>query len=326
MPLKISSKTTASMSQIVRNRLKKASRRRIRIRESMIGTNRGLARSCITNTILIHRFAEHYRYFGSHTWKSNGDQFDTSSIVRRQSPDATIPKGRSYVGPSLDMLAPVVRVTHDYDALVLNNQNVNLAKGWQLGSWSVDPVEAQPDFDWDPSGSRGSKREVNDVPEESGFSSYLTPPRRGKQKEVVDNLLVVDGSAGSTHNFFFCTFVANQTQQGYMFSSARRQIGLPRPKSDPNLNKGTPQTSKTLNYRQDEPGVHGGEYSVRPNIDESMTFLRKLFTHQQAGAAFPTLLSPPDNPQSKYSCRPISQNFCMDLLTSTGAPAVFSDK
>ncbi|CAB9515260.1 GATOR complex protein WDR59 [Seminavis robusta] len=50
-------------------------------------------------------------------------------------------------------------------------------------------------------------------------------------------------------------------------------------------------------HMENEPGVHGGEYAVRPNMQESMVFLRKLFSHQQEGNAFPqTLLSPPDNP------------------------------
>lgn len=47
----------------------------------------------------------------------------------------------------------------------------------------------------------------------------------------------------------------------------------------------------------DEKGVHGGEFSVRPNMQESMVFLRKLFTHQhQEGgkASIPNLMSPSD--------------------------------
>ena len=50
----------------------------------------------------------------------------------------------------------------------------------------------------------------------------------------------------------------------------------------------------------DEQGVHGGEYSVRPNVQESMVFLRKLFTHQKDGAeSVSKLISPPDAPHSK---------------------------
>jgi hypothetical protein len=55
-----------------------------------------------------------------------------------------------------------------------------------------------------------------------------------------------------------------------------------------------------LPFKEDEPGVHGGEYSVRPGRQESMVFLRKLFTHQQEGGmVYPSLISPPDGPMRK---------------------------
>ena len=76
-----------------------------------------------------------------------------------------------------------------------------------------------------------------------------------------------------------------------------RRGALPRIRSDPNMIKVNRPNS---NYQHDEPGVHGGEYSVRPNMEESMTFLRKLFTHQQeGGSTLPTLLAPPDSPLRK---------------------------
>jgi hypothetical protein len=52
----------------------------------------------------------------------------------------------------------------------------------------------------------------------------------------------------------------------------------------------------------DEAGVHGGKYSIRPNMQqESMVFLRKLFTHQQEGGRglASSLRSPPDSPMRK---------------------------
>jgi hypothetical protein len=75
-----------------------------------------------------------------------------------------------------------------------------------------------------------------------------------------------------------------------------------RTKSDPNLRKrALGEGTKRSKLPMDDPGVHGGEYSVRPNMEESMTFLKKLFTHQQDGrAGFPRLLSPPDSPQRKF--------------------------
>ncbi len=48
-------------------------------------------------------------------------------------------------------------------------------------------------------------------------------------------------------------------------------------------------------YADDERGVHNGEFSVRPSVQDSMVFLRKLFTHQREGGdAVNKLLSPPD--------------------------------
>jgi hypothetical protein len=74
---------------------------------------------------------------------------------------------------------------------------------------------------------------------------------------------------------------------------------MPRPMSDPNMIKAKRPTNTKYTF-EEERGVHGGEYAVRPNMEESMTFLRKLFTHQQeGGTSFPTLRSPPDSPLSK---------------------------
>lgn len=67
----------------------------------------------------------------------------------------------------------------------------------------------------------------------------------------------------------------------------------------PPSNEPRNEVQRTSIHVEDERGVHGGEYSVRPNMQESMVFLRKLFTHQhQDGgkASFPNLLSPPDSP------------------------------
>lgn len=84
----------------------------------------------------------------------------------------------------------------------------------------------------------------------------------------------------------------------YLSPAPVAKQGIPRPKSDPNMGKVKSQgRQQRLGYHLDEPGVHGGEYSVRPNMEESMTFLKKLFTHQQeGGAGFPNLMSPPDSP------------------------------
>lgn len=63
-------------------------------------------------------------------------------------------------------------------------------------------------------------------------------------------------------------------------------------------------------YDVDEAGVHGGEYSVRPQMKESMVFLKKLVNYQQesggiAGSSgFRGLMSPPDGPIQPKTVRP----------------------
>lgn len=70
-------------------------------------------------------------------------------------------------------------------------------------------------------------------------------------------------------------------------------------------NNNTPSsTSRNILQIENEPGVHGGVAPVRPNMQESMVFLRKLFSHQQEGNPFPNLMSPPDSPMCKYSLYP----------------------
>lgn len=77
------------------------------------------------------------KYFPSRAWKGlvqKGEQ--TGSTVRH--PLSRSGSGHhiaSLVGPSSDMLAPIVRVTHEYDAQMLSHQKIALAKGWKLGDW-----------------------------------------------------------------------------------------------------------------------------------------------------------------------------------------------
>ncbi|KAG7356776.1 zinc-ribbon C4HC2 type domain containing protein [Nitzschia inconspicua] len=79
--------------------------------------------------------------------------------------------------------------------------------------------------------------------------------------------------------------------------SPARVGSFARTHSDPNLSKTDKQRKARFDRPKDEPGVHGGHYTVRPNIEESMNFLNKLYSHQKdAGTTFPTLVSPPDSP------------------------------
>lgn len=61
------------------------------------------------------------------------------------------------------------------------------------------------------------------------------------------------------------------------------------------------QPRSRIHQNEEERGVRGGEYSVRPGMQESMVFLKKLFSHQQDGMkSFPSLMSPPDGPLRTY--------------------------
>lgn len=46
----------------------------------------------------------------------------------------------------------------------------------------------------------------------------------------------------------------------------------------------------------DETGVHGGAYPRRPQVKESVVFLKKLVNYQQESAGYRGLTSPPDGP------------------------------
>ncbi|KAL3918200.1 MAG: hypothetical protein SGILL_004350 [Bacillariaceae sp.] len=87
-----------------------------------------------------------------------------------------------------------------------------------------------------------------------------------------------------------------------MSVSPKRGQSFSRTRSDPNLSKSDRRKKSRFDVPMDEPGVHGGHYTVRPKMEENMTFLKKLFTHQrEAGTTFPTLLIPPDSPVRKHS-------------------------
>jgi hypothetical protein len=58
-----------------------------------------------------------------------------------------------------------------------------------------------------------------------------------------------------------------------------------------------------------ERGVHGGEYSISPDKQESLVFVRKLVSHkhpqldQTSSSAFQSHLTPPDSPIRKLAIR-----------------------
>jgi hypothetical protein len=84
-----------------------------------------------------------------------------------------------------------------------------------------------------------------------------------------------------------------------LVASPENTKSLQRTSSSPML-ESLPMQGRLKSVDGDEAGVHGGEYSIRPNMQESMVFLRKLFTHQQEGGrGLPSLRSPPDSPMRK---------------------------
>jgi hypothetical protein len=89
------------------------------------------------------------------------------------------------------------------------------------------------------------------------------------------------------------------TRYGTLLPSPGKAKPLHKVSSSPML-ASVPLQGRLQRIDGDEAGVHGGEYSIRPNMQESMVFLRKLFTHQQdGGRGFPSLRSPPDSPMRK---------------------------
>jgi hypothetical protein len=79
---------------------------------------------------------------GRAAWKGTAEKAEQPGSPTRTSSapvsPATGKKMRSFVGPSSDMLAPVVSVTRVYDAAMLNHQSSALAKGWELGGWDLE--------------------------------------------------------------------------------------------------------------------------------------------------------------------------------------------
>lgn len=66
-----------------------------------------------------------------------------------------------------------------------------------------------------------------------------------------------------------------------------------------------PKTKEGL-FGDEEKGGYDGEHNARPNIQDPMVFLKKLFTHphqqyeQNGSIAFLSHLTPPDNPMRTY--------------------------
>jgi hypothetical protein len=108
------------------------------------------------------------------------------------------------VGPSSDMLTPVVRVSHEFDRLALNNQNVDLARAWTLGEWDYDVLE---DVIAEEAGvmmvdlSERSRGPVEGLDEDS-IDSPVSPSRKGNF--LYASIVSLSLSLSLTHFVIIC--------------------------------------------------------------------------------------------------------------------------
>ena len=166
------------------------------------------------------------RYFGTRSQDQTIES--TRSMLHRS---------RLTVGPSSDMLQPVVTITYPHNIAILDTQSIHLAKGWKFGKW--ENRETSPE----------SKFDIN----------MQNPPQFIQYQDI---------------------------------NAKKEKSSFSRTMSVPNMNLSRISESDP---RSDLP--------FRENMEESMTFLKKLFLHQQEGGiTFPTTLqSPPDSPICKFS-------------------------
>jgi len=186
--------------------------------------------------IMQHTDEIYKRYFGGRSWKGISEM--RASMAQGQNIESArsmLHRSRLSVGPSSDMLQPVVTV----NVVARDNQSILLAKGWKLGRW--EDGETYGETYSDPK-----------------FESYVQ-----HQPRLVQNRDITPKKGNSSFS---------------------------RTMSVPNLSM-----MSEIDKRMDDP-------PFRENMEESMTFLKKLFTHQQEGGiTFPTtLLSPPDSKICKF--------------------------
>lgn len=90
------------------------------------------------------------RYFGGQPWKGNvvdstgappSPSPSKTPVSAPSSPSARVKKIQPFLGPSSDMLSPVVSLTRRFDREMLGYQSIELAEGWELGPWDSGPNE-----------------------------------------------------------------------------------------------------------------------------------------------------------------------------------------
>jgi hypothetical protein len=128
------------------------------------------------------------RYFGGRTWKGTVEKIEqpnsTSRLQSSESP-ASSRKIRPFVGPSSDMLAPVVSVTHDYDSIMLNHQSTFLAKGYELGAWDFNSIDAFDNYQANAGKVEEYKDEKIDSASGDFASATLLSRRGGRSRKML---------------------------------------------------------------------------------------------------------------------------------------------
>ena len=159
--------------------------------------------------------------------------------------------------PTTDLLAPIVSVRHAYDSH-FNGQSPELAERFLLGDWCTPTWQKTCESD-----SSGRDDLNFDSSEKQSRIRHFRPIMPRKQKSSV--------------------------------SSDSETLIPTRSLVNTRMHPQLIHYHVTHNGATDE-AVHGGEYSVRPSRQESVIFLKKLFSHQQDGPSYQNLVSPPDAP------------------------------
>ena len=95
------------------------------------------------------------RYFGGRSWK--GFSGTGTSTVQLQNINSSRPIVHRSIGPSSDMLQPVVTV----NMILQENKNILLAKGWKLGRWDRENKRAETNADTRSTGQHQTLLAVN---------------------------------------------------------------------------------------------------------------------------------------------------------------------
>lgn len=182
------------------------------------------------------------------------------------------------IGPSSDLLSATVRVTRAFDKQALCDQSRAIADGWRLGTYLSQKVV-------------------------EGVDTLLAA---GKETDMtIHSAMTNKPSALPSYRFLVPVvdaLASHQAAESMTRYDDPLQMLLKKP------SKREAQHYRAVASKEDdqERGVHGGEYSVRPDMQESMVFLKKIFSqHQKDESSIPsraTMLSPPDSPMCKWGC------------------------